>query len=172
MRENSKGKNFLIALVVILLITGLISGIIYLATKSFEKNVDKGEIVKAKEEVSGVLAELKEKLDKINQGEVIPPEKKKKLEEVTKVIVKNSSEKKLEKPKINISKKNLKNGTIYDYYVDGTIKREQNYVDGIKNGKEVEYYSNGKIKYEVDYINGFKNGSERYYYSLFIVPST
>lgn len=79
MRENSKGKNFLIALVVILLITGLISGIIYLATKSFEKNVDKGEIVKAKEEVSGVLAELKEKLDKINQGEVIPPEKKEKI---------------------------------------------------------------------------------------------
>lgn len=47
-------------------------------------------------------------MDRISQGEVIPPEKKKKLEEGTKVVVKNKPEKKYEKPRITIPKSTAK----------------------------------------------------------------
>ena len=42
--SKNRGKNFFIALFVILLITGVISGIVYFATESVKKNVDKSEI--------------------------------------------------------------------------------------------------------------------------------
>ena len=38
------------------------------------------------------------------------------------------------------------------------------YKNGLRNGKGTEYYSNGKIKYEGDYINDKREGNGKYIY--------
>ena len=45
-------------------------------------------------------------------------------------------------------------GNIKEYYYNGNIEYEGNYLNGKRNGKGKEYYSNGKLKYEGEYFNG------------------
>ena len=51
-----------------------------------------------------------------------------------------------------------------EYYEDGKLKYEGEYLNGIKNGKGKEYYSNGKLQFEGEYLNGEKNGKCKEYY--------
>ena len=45
-------------------------------------------------------------------------------------------------------------GYIKEYYYNGNIEYEGNYLKGKRNGKGKEYYSNGKLKYEGKYFDG------------------
>ena len=136
---NNKKKNFGITIVVIVVIVGAITGIIYLGKKSFEKSINienfksdknESEILKVKKEITNSVKSLNEKLDKISRGDVQLPEKK------IKEIVKNQSKKNIETPKI-IDKPKIKNIKISETYSDGTTKKEQNFTDGLKNGKDL-----------------------------------
>ena len=57
----------------------------------------------------------------------------------------------------------LKNGKgfIKEYYHDGKIKCECEYLYGNKNGKSKEYNYTGYLVYEGNYINGKRNGKEK-----------
>jgi antitoxin component YwqK of YwqJK toxin-antitoxin module len=47
-----------------------------------------------------------------------------------------------------------KNGKSKEYYDNGQLKFEGEYLDGKKNGKSKEYYDNGRLKFEGEYLNG------------------
>jgi antitoxin component YwqK of YwqJK toxin-antitoxin module len=49
--------------------------------------------------------------------------------------------------------------TIYDYYLDGTIKNHYDRINGIKNGIEKKYRPNGVLQFVVNYKDGYKNGT-------------
>ena len=51
------------------------------------------------------------------------------------------------------------------------LKEEYFQLNGKKNGIYREYYSNGQIKIEVNYIDDEKNGIKKSYYSAFEVAS-
>ena len=44
--------------------------------------------------------------------------------------------------------------------MDGSLKAEANYKDGLREGKKTYYYSNGKIYCTGFYRNDFKKGSQ------------
>ena len=48
------------------------------------------------------------------------------------------------------------NGKIKEYYDNGQLKFEGEYINGIKNGKVKEYYEDGELKYNEEYLNGIK----------------
>ena len=52
-----------------------------------------------------------------------------------------------------------------EYYYDGTLEFEGEYLNGLRNGKGREYYyNNGNLKFEGEYINGERNGKGKKYY--------
>ena len=70
-----------------------------------------------------------------------------------------------------MEKKYSKNGKIYlemkdgsgkgkEYYYDGKLKFEGEYLNGKRKGKGKEYDYGGKLVFEGEYING-KNGMEK-----------
>ena len=56
------------------------------------------------------------------------------------------------------------NGKVKDYYRDGTLFFEGEYLNGKRHGICKEYYDNGKVEIEVEYKNGLKNGKVKEYY--------
>jgi len=51
----------------------------------------------------------------------------------------------------------LMNGIYKEYYIDGQLWKEVNYIDGKKEGIYKSYYQNGKLKEEINYIDGEKS---------------
>ena len=58
-------------------------------------------------------------------------------------------------------KNGLRNGKGKEYFINGKLKFEGEYINGKRNGKGKEYYGNGKIKFEFEYLNGKKWRSKR-----------
>jgi antitoxin component YwqK of YwqJK toxin-antitoxin module len=46
-----------------------------------------------------------------------------------------------------------RNGKGKEYYKDGTLKFEGEYLNGKRNGKGKEYYKDGTLKFEGEYLN-------------------
>jgi len=59
----------------------------------------------------------------------------------------------------------LKNGNGYvkEYYSNGKLEFEVEYLNGNKHGKIEEYYSDGNMEFEGEYFNGYRNGKGREY---------
>ena len=51
-----------------------------------------------------------------------------------------------------------------EYYFDGILEFEGEYLNGQRNGKGKEYDSRGKLIFEGEYLNGKKNGKGKEYY--------
>jgi antitoxin component YwqK of YwqJK toxin-antitoxin module len=70
------------------------------------------------------------------------------------------------KPKtiIRYNKKGEDHGLRQEFYEDGTIKTEIDYVNDSKHGQWKEYYENGKLARLTNYANGRKHGQEKVYY--------
>ena len=47
-------------------------------------------------------------------------------------------------------------GLVKEYYDNGKLKYEGEYLNREKNGKGKEYHENGRLKFEREYINGEK----------------
>ena len=54
------------------------------------------------------------------------------------------------------------NGNVREFYGDGNLIFEGEYLNGKRNGKGIEY-SEGKIKFEGEYLNGKRNGKGKKY---------
>ena len=55
-----------------------------------------------------------------------------------------------------------KNGKGREYYENGKLRFECEYLDGEKNGKGREYHKNSKLRFEGEYLNDKKwNGKGR-----------
>ena len=54
-------------------------------------------------------------------------------------------------------------GKIKEYYNNGQLKFESEYLNGKIMGKRKEYYENGKLKFEGEYLNGKRNGKGKEY---------
>ena len=52
------------------------------------------------------------------------------------------------------------NGKVKEYFSNGQIKFEGEYLNGLKNGKVKEYSENGLLKFEGEYLNGKRLGNE------------
>ena len=50
-----------------------------------------------------------------------------------------------------------------EYYDDGELKFEGEYLNGKRNGKGKEYYDNGKLKFEGEYLNGKRWNGKIFY---------
>ena len=50
-----------------------------------------------------------------------------------------------------------------EYYDNGKLKFEAEYLNGERNGKAKEYYDNDKLKFEGEYLNGKRNGKGKEY---------
>ena len=50
-----------------------------------------------------------------------------------------------------------------EFYDDGELKFEGEYLNGKRNGKGKEYYENGKLQFEGDYYNGKRWNGKLYY---------
>ena len=48
------------------------------------------------------------------------------------------------------------NGKVKEYYNDGKLKFEGEYLNGLRNGKGKEYYDDNVIKFEGEYSSGKK----------------
>ena len=55
-------------------------------------------------------------------------------------------------------------GVVKDYYMNGVLKDEGNYEDGLLNGFAKTYYENGNLKSEEIYKNGIKCCLSKTYY--------
>ena len=56
------------------------------------------------------------------------------------------------------------NGKIKEYYYNGKLKFEGDYINGERNGKIKEYnYYDGKLIFEGEYLNDKRNGKVRKY---------
>lgn len=62
------------------------------------------------------------------------------------------------------NKSGLEHGLFQEFYPDGKVKTEINYVNDSKHGQEKEYYENGQLEMVTNYVNGKKNGEELLYY--------
>ena len=47
-----------------------------------------------------------------------------------------------------------KNGKLKEYYNNGKLENEGEYLNDKKNGKGKEYHYNGKLEFEGEYLNG------------------
>jgi len=56
------------------------------------------------------------------------------------------------------------NGKIKEYYYDGNLEFEGEYLNGKRNGKGKEYGHNGKLRFEGEYLNDKRNGKGKEYY--------
>jgi len=55
-------------------------------------------------------------------------------------------------------------GKIEEYYDNGKLKYEGEYLNGKPNGKGKGYYDNGKLRYEGECLYGIPNGKGKEYY--------
>ena len=55
-------------------------------------------------------------------------------------------------------------GNIKEYYCNGALKYEGEYINGKRNGKGKEYGCDGKIEYEGEYLDGLWNVKGKEYY--------
>ena len=55
------------------------------------------------------------------------------------------------------------NGKIKEYYSNGNLYSEGEYLNGKKHGKGKSYYTNGNIAFEGEYLNGKRNGKGKEY---------
>ena len=60
---------------------------------------------------------------------------------------------------------NNNNGKAKEYYNDGKLLFEGEYLNGKRNGIGKEYYTNGKLKFVGEYLNGKRNGKGKEYYN-------
>ena len=51
-----------------------------------------------------------------------------------------------------------------DYYFNGVLEFEGEYINGKRNGKGKEYYCNGKLEFEGEFLNDKRNGEGKDYY--------
>lgn len=51
-----------------------------------------------------------------------------------------------------------------DYYINGKLKQENAYTDGVLNGMSKWYEENGKLSVEMSYADGKEDGVSRWYY--------
>ena len=56
------------------------------------------------------------------------------------------------------------NGQIKEYYDNGKILYEGEYLNGERNGKGKEYYPDGQLEFEGEYLNGKKWNGKGYNY--------
>ena len=54
------------------------------------------------------------------------------------------------------------NGKRKEYYENGKLKFEGEYIDGIRDGKGKEYYIDGELEFEGEYLNGKKWNGKGY----------
>ena len=68
----------------------------------------------------------------------------------------------------NISYYDLENlnGLIKEYYYNGKIKFEGEYLNGKKNGKVKEYDDYGQLIFEGEYLDGKRNGKGKEYFGF------
>ena len=45
-----------------------------------------------------------------------------------------------------------------EFFLNGELKYDGEYLNGKRNGKGKEYYDNGKLEFEGEYLNGKRNG--------------
>lgn len=81
----------------------------------------------------------------------------------------NQSEQQEVKHKTDSSKYNqfengFKIGVWREYYENGNLKSESNYINGIKEGNCKEWWQNGKLWTEVNYSNDKANGYAKWYH--------
>lgn len=62
------------------------------------------------------------------------------------------------------NKKGEDHGLYQEFYENGTIETEINYVNNSKHGQWKEYYENGKLAQLTNYANDHKHGQEKVYY--------
>lgn len=55
-------------------------------------------------------------------------------------------------------------GKMTDFYIDGKIKAERHFKDGVQIGKTTLYFPSGAIKEVQYYENGLKNGGDTVFY--------
>ena len=55
------------------------------------------------------------------------------------------------------------NGKIKEYYENGILSSECEYLNGKKHGYEKTYYTNGNIAFEGEYLNGKRLAGREYY---------
>lgn len=55
-------------------------------------------------------------------------------------------------------------GELTHYYIDGSVKKEEKYIDGLRNGKSVCYYPSGSILMETNYSFEVKDGKQITYH--------
>ena len=56
-------------------------------------------------------------------------------------------------------------GFVKEYYNNGKLRFEGEYVNGQRNGKGKEYNYDSKLRFEGEYLNGKKNGKGKEYYA-------
>ena len=56
-------------------------------------------------------------------------------------------------------------GLVKEYYDNGKLRFEGEYVNGQRNGKGKEYNYDSKLRFEGEYLNGKKNGKGKEYYA-------
>ena len=56
------------------------------------------------------------------------------------------------------------NGKVKEYWRDGQLIFEGEYLNGKINGKGKEYYQDNKLKFEGEYLNDKRNGKGKKYY--------
>lgn len=61
-------------------------------------------------------------------------------------------------------KTKIRNGKYIEYYKNGAIRLDCNYLKGKKDGKNYAYYENGKMEYDEEYKRGKLNGYLKSYY--------
>ena len=54
-------------------------------------------------------------------------------------------------------------GLVKEYYSNGKLLFEDEYLNGLRNGKGKEYNDNGELRFEGEYLNGLINGKGKEY---------
>ena len=58
----------------------------------------------------------------------------------------------------------MKNGFYKEYYKNGTLKIESNYLDSYLNGLLIQYYDSGEKEWEIEYFSDYKQGFYKQFY--------
>ena len=134
---SEKGKNFFIAFIVILIISAILAGGVYLAQTKI-KDLDIKSKIEANINESKKNMEIAAILSKTSKKPTV------KTTKVTKTVVTPPLPKVKTFP--TTVKREQKNGVYKEYYSSGSIKSETSYTDGKKDGEEILYDTNGRIK--------------------------
>ena len=80
-------------------------------------------------------------------------------------LINKGIQNKINKEKIILEGEDLNekkfNGKGKEYFDNGELKSECEYLNGLRNGKGKEYFDNGKLKFEGEYLYGERNGMEK-----------